>query len=134
VKLGWTREYGAGKEVPPDERFYAGGANTVRGVEERSLGHRDATGNPLGGEALLLFNMELRRPVWRRLGGSLFYDVGQVWEEPRAARFDQLTSAVGLELWYDTPVGPLRVSHGVPVSADATFKKGRWHFAILFAY
>jgi outer membrane protein assembly factor BamA len=134
VKVGWIREYGAGEEVPPDERFYAGGANTVRGVEERSLGHRDPAGNPLGGEALLLFNVELRRPIWRRFGGSLFCDAGHVWEEPGKARAEQLTLAVGLELWLNTPVGPIRVAHGFPMAADGSLKKGSWHFAILFAY
>ncbi len=134
IKLGWAEKYGAGEEVPLDERFFAGGASTVRGLAERSLGPEDSAGNPLGGKALLLFNIELRRKIWGRLGSSLFFDVGGVWEDPLEARFDQLWSSTGLELWFSTPVGPVRVAYGIPLAKDLHPVKGRWHLAILFAF
>lgn len=134
VKLGWAEKHGDGIEVPPDARFYAGGATTVRGLAERSLGLLDPAGNPLGGTGLLLINMELRRALWRRLGGSLFFDVGNVWTEPRRASIDQLWASTGLELWFSTPVGPIRLAHGIPLREKLKPAKGRWHLAILFAF
>jgi outer membrane translocation and assembly module TamA len=106
----------------------------VRGHRERSLSPPDLAGNPLGGKGLFLFNVELRRSIWGHLGGSLFFDVGNVWEQPRRAQLEQLASAVGLELWFATPVGPIRLSHGFPITDELKPAKGRWHVAILFAY
>jgi len=134
IKLGWAEKYGHGEEVPPDDRFFAGGANTVRGLAERSLGPEDSAGNPLGGKALFLFNLELRRKIWGRLGSSLFFDLGGVWDDPFTARFEQLWATTGLEAWFSTPVGPVRVAHGIPLQKDLRPAKGRWHVAILYAF
>ncbi len=134
IKLGWAEEYAESSEVPPDVRFYAGGASTVRGFVERSLGPMDPAGNPLGGEGLLLLNLELRRSLWRSLGGDLFFDVGNVWQDPRRATWKQLNASTGLELWYSTPVGPVRLAYGVSLTEDIKLKGGRWHLAILFAF
>lgn len=134
VKMGWAEEHGDGLEVPLDARFYAGGATTVRGLAERSLGPLDPAGNPLGGKGLLLFNTELRRTLWRRLGASLFFDVGNVWSQPRHATIEQLWASTGLELWFSTPVGPVRVAHGIPLRERLKPAKGRWHVSILFAF
>jgi outer membrane protein insertion porin family len=134
VKLGWTEEHGQGQEVPPDARFYAGGATTIRGLAERSLGSMDPAGNPLGGKGLLLFNLELRRSLWRRLGGSLFWDLGNVWSRPRRANLSQLWSSAGVELWFSTPVGPARLAYGVPLREKLEKTKGKIHLAILFAF
>ncbi len=134
VKLGWAREYGQSQDVPPDARFYAGGATTVRGLAERSLGSMDPAGHPLGGNGLLLFNMELRRHLWWRLGGSLFWDLGNVWSQPRRARLNQLWTSAGVELWFSTPVGPLRLAYGIPLRKDLDKSKGKIHLAILFAF
>jgi outer membrane protein insertion porin family len=134
MKLGWTEEHGQGQEVPPDARFYAGGATTVRGLAERSLGSMDPAGNPLGGKGLLLFNLELRRSLWRRLGGSLFWDLGNIWTRPRRANLRQLWSSAGMELWFSTPVGPVRLAYGVPLRKKLEKTKGKLHIAILFAF
>ncbi len=134
IKLGLAEKHSDAEEVPPDDRFFAGGANTVRGLAERSLGPEDSAGNPLGGKALFLVNVEWRRKIWRRLGGSLFFDVGGVWDDPSKARFEQLWSTTGLEAWFSTPVGPLRVTHGIPIRKDLRPARGRWHVAILFSF
>jgi len=134
IRIGLAEKHGRGEEVPPDDRFFAGGANTVRGLAERSLGPEDSAGNPLGGKALFLFNVELRRKIWGRLGSSLFYDLGGIWDDPPAARWEQMWSTVGVEAWFSTPVGPVRVAHGVPLQEDLTPAKGRWHVAILYAF
>jgi len=134
IKLGLAQKHGSGEEVPPDDRFFAGGANTVRGLAERSLGPEDPAGNPLGGKALLLFNVELRKKIWSRLGSSLFFDLGGIWDDPAKAGFEQVWATTGLEAWFSTPVGPVRVAHGIPLREDLRPAKGRWHLAILYAF
>jgi outer membrane protein insertion porin family len=134
IKVGLAEKHGRGEEVPPDDRFFAGGANTVRGLAERSLGPEDSAGNPLGGKALFLLNLELRKTIWSRLGASLFFDLGGIWDDPAKAGFEQMWATTGLEAWLSTPVGPVRVAHGIALREDLRPAKGRWHVAILFAF
>src|ERR1700691_773812 len=72
-------------DIPLPERFFAGGGTTLRGFGLNDAGPRDpTTGLPVGGLAQLLFNQELRFPmtlpvVGKRLGGTFFYDAGNVY-------------------------------------------------------
>ena len=116
--------------VPPDQRFYAGGPNSVRGYARNELGPRvyvtdsiivqgtDTTlrnlrASPTGGNTVITANLELRVPTPifpDRVRLGLFVDVGQVWE-----RGDTLTAVSGLRvtpglgLRFITPLGPVRL-------------------------
>ncbi|MGE5177854.1 MAG: outer membrane protein assembly factor [Bacteroidota bacterium] len=88
--------------IPPEERFFLGGANTIRGYGENELGSRaqvDSTGRYLeisdttgaehrlpilrvGGRILLLVNAELRHELFGPFGMEVFLDGGNVWERP----------------------------------------------------
>jgi translocation and assembly module TamA len=50
----------AAEDVPPDRRFYAGGAGSIRGYPYQSVGPRTPGGSPAGGDALLEAGLELR--------------------------------------------------------------------------
>ncbi len=71
--------------IPLPERFFAGGGTSLRGIALNQAGPRDAdTGFPVGGQAVLIFNQELRFPlklpfVGTGLGGTLFYDGGNTY-------------------------------------------------------
>jgi outer membrane protein assembly factor BamA len=67
----------------PSERFFAGGANTVRGYREDDLGARSVFDDAEGGEGLLVLNGELRFPIYRWLKGVGFVDVGNVFPKAR---------------------------------------------------
>lgn len=116
--------------VPPDQRFYGGGPNSVRGYHLNELGPRvyvvdgiiangtDSTfvnlrASPTGGNAIVVANLELRfaTPLFPdRMRVALFGDVGQVW-----ARSEEITSAQGLRFTpglgvrFVTPLGPVRL-------------------------
>ena len=47
------------------DRFRAGGATSVRGYGEESLGPRDPDGLPIGGDRLMILNQEVRFPMYR---------------------------------------------------------------------
>ena len=49
-------------EIPIDERFFNGGATTVRSFNERDLGPHDNHGHPVGGEFFTVFNVEYTFP------------------------------------------------------------------------
>jgi outer membrane protein assembly factor BamA len=116
--------------VPPDQRFYAGGPNSVRGYSRNGLGplvywtdslvvsgtdttYRNIRASPTGGNTVFTANLELRvpSPIFPdRVRLGLFVDVGQVWE-----RGDTLTTVSGLRvtpglgLRFITPLGPVRL-------------------------
>jgi outer membrane protein insertion porin family len=115
-------------DVPLPERFFAGGGTSIRGFGLNQAGPRDPiTGFPIGGLALLAFNQELRFPmrlpiVGNRLGGTFFYDAGNVytdihhisfaWKPPTNNNLAYFSHTVGFGVRYPTPVGPVRVDFG----------------------
>ncbi len=116
--------------VPPEQRFYAGGPNSVRGYGRNELGPRvyvqtvtvDTAGDstfsdvltaPTGGNSVFVFNAELRfaTPLFpQRMRVGLFVDVGQVWERGQeliTTRSLRVTPGAGLR--FSTPLGPVRL-------------------------
>lgn len=114
--------------IPLPERFFAGGATSLRGFGLNEAGPRDpCTGFPIGGLAVLIFNQELRFPlklpfVGSRLGGTIFYDGGNVysdvshismaWKPSSTSNLNYFSHTVGFGFRYPTPVGPVRVDFG----------------------
>ena len=114
--------------IPLPERFFAGGATTLRGFGLNEAGPRDpCTGFPIGGLAVLMFNQELRFPmklpfIGSRLGGTIFYDGGNVysdvshitmaWKPSATSNLNYFSHTVGFGFRYATPIGPVRVDFG----------------------
>jgi outer membrane protein insertion porin family len=140
-RFGVEETFGSTEEadIPLPERFFAGGGTSLRGFGLNQAGPRDpVTGFPIGGLALLAFNQEFRFPmrlpfVGNRLGGTLFYDAGNVyqdishisfaWKPPANNNLAYFSHTVGFGVRYPTPVGPVRVDFGYqinPASYEAT--------------
>ncbi len=140
ARLGLAWPQGRTTEVPIFDRFFLGGASSVRGHQERSLGPESADGNPIGGEAVALFNLEIRRPKQiGPFGLILFADAGNVWRDISAMqRRFKLAYGTGVGIFLDTPIGPFRIGHGwkVKVSSrgDVTFERGVFHFSVMYAF
>ncbi|MFA5069033.1 MAG: BamA/TamA family outer membrane protein, partial [Candidatus Omnitrophota bacterium] len=120
--------------VPIYERFFAGGANTVRGYKERSIGPRDAnTGDPIGGEAMLVGNAELTYPVFKNFKIAAFYDIGNVWHSTDDhIKVDDFKSGAGFGVRVKTPIGPVKVDLGYPLDKahPDDRQKVRFHFSM----
>jgi outer membrane protein insertion porin family len=124
----------SGNFIPPEQRFYAGGPNDVRGFQRNSLGpvvyvvpqgevdSAAIQGRPInpdrvtvaatGGNTLAVGNVEIRvpSPVFSsRLRLAAFVDAGGVWQ--RGAQIStpviRVTPGVGIRL--ATPLGPARL-------------------------
>jgi outer membrane protein insertion porin family len=123
--------------VPPDQRFYGGGPNSVRGYSRNELGpvvyvihYRDSidvaatqtagdtvwryvTTAPTGGNTAIIMNAELRvpSPIFpQRMRFGFFVDAGQVWErgeELVTLRAIRVTPGAGVR--FGTPLGPVRI-------------------------
>jgi len=140
TKIGIENNLGSSTFIPLPERFYAGGANSLRSFAINQAGPRDiVTGFPVGGEALLLNQLEVRFSplplpfVGTNLSPVLFHDAGNVFSHademlPSIFRFrpnkcdttngsstcdfNYFSHAVGAGLRYSTPIGPVRVDVG----------------------
>src|SRR5256712_309431 len=127
--------------IPPDQRFYGGGPNSVRGYARNELGprvyvtddttggvYRNVTASPIGGNSIVVMNAELRLPTPLfpdRMRLALFVDAGQVWErggDPGTVTGVRVTPGVGLR--FTTPLGPVRLVgayYGCPAATSSPF-------------
>jgi len=105
------------RSLPVYERFYAGGAYSVRGFPERSLGPRNARGVSLGGVASLVGNAELRVDIPDSdFSLGFFADTGMVWDKISEMNLADMAVGVGLGVRYVTPIGPIRLDVGFVVA------------------
>jgi len=114
-------------DLPASERFFSGGDTTVRGFGLDQLGTPetlDANGFPIGGNAVIVLNAELRVPVWRDLGVVTFLDGGNVFRRIPDFSLGEVRGAAGFGLRYRSPIGPLRVDLGFKLDRQ-TLPDGR---------
>ncbi len=124
ARLGLANRLDQGRTIPLSERFFAGGANTVRGYPEKGLGPKDLSDDPLGGKFLVLGNVECRFRIWGSLGAVLFLDAGNVWRNAKNFDAGEIRKSVGGGLHYETPVGPVRLEYGYkldPLPGEALY-------------
>ena len=115
-KLGLAWPIAGDSELPPHQRFYAGGTGSVRGFQRRMVGPLSADDIPLGGMSILETSLEVRFPVRSKIWGALFLDAGQVWVNRGDISPGDLRLAAGPGVLARTPVGPLRLDLGFPLA------------------
>lgn len=133
LRAGLANEYDNSSAVPIYERYFAGGANSVRGYKERSIGPRDTeTLDAVGGEAMFIGNFEVTYPIFTNLKLAAFYDIGNVWENADDIVMDNLKSSVGTGVRVKTPIGPVKLDMGYPLDKanEDDNKKVRFHFSM----
>jgi len=133
LRAGWSDPFSNTQKVPIYERFFAGGANTIRGYHERKIGPIDTvTEDPIGGEAMFIGNIEYTYPLTDFLKVASFFDSGDVWKEKEDFFSGGLMSSVGIGLRVKTPLGPINLDYGWPLDLEPgeDGKEGRFHFSI----
>lgn len=108
--------------IMPPERFYLGGAHSIRSYEPDftpPLGcYVDDHGKrhlvPQGGRTMINGNFEFRFPLWRKLGAVLFQDMGMLIEKSftEVVKGNRFVAGTGFGLRYNTPIGPLSFDIG----------------------
>jgi outer membrane protein assembly factor BamA len=129
-----TSGSGEATELPIDERFFNGGATTVRSFGERDLGPHDNHGHPVGGEFYTVFNVEYTFPIFGELQGAIFTDAGNLLPTSEDIGLSNMRYAVGAGLRYKLPVGPIRLDYGINPDPHQFEDFGAFHFSFGFAF
>jgi outer membrane protein insertion porin family len=119
-----------GQDLPLSERFFAGGSTTLRGFAQNAVGPIGADGIPLGGEAMLVINNEVRVPIFGMVDGVVFLDVGNVFLNVSDFSLTKLRESGGVGARLRTPWFLVRFDYGVPLDRRAGEARGRFFFSI----
>ncbi len=133
VRGGIADSYDDTVRVPIYERFFVGGANTVRGYRERRIGPRDPGNNePIGGESFWVGNIEETFPIVPNLiKGAVFFDTGNAFDTIGDFGDGGTFSGVGAGVRVKTPIGPVKLDMGYPLDDIAEEDKElRFYFNI----
>jgi outer membrane protein assembly factor BamA len=130
VRLGLSRGIGTGQPVPRSERFFAGGSATMRGFEQNTVGPIGPDRIPLGGEAMLVINNELRVPIVSIFDGVVFADIGNVYPRVRDVSLTDIRESAGIGLRVRTPWVLLRGDWGFVLDPRPGEPRSRFYFSI----
>ena len=133
-KFGSVQPYGRTKYVPPYEKFFLGGADTVRGYERAG-----EIGPAYGGDMYYVMNAELRFPIAREGRRNMaqfafFFDMGNSWDHFDDIDFSlgpnehQFKAGVGVGLRFTTPALPIRIDWGYGLNHAKGQDKSHFYF------
>src|SRR6185295_18580296 len=129
-RIGGGDGFGQSRDLPMFRRFFAGGINSTRGYARSMLGPLNEFDSPVGGRSLLEGSIEFRTPLYKQIGGVVFFDVGEVRRQPFSYTTGDLKYGTGFGLRYHTVVGPLRVDLGFPLEPPRGEAHWQVHFSI----
>ena len=96
--------------LPPSQRFFAGGDESVRGYAYHSLAPHDAQGNLIGGHYLTTGSIELNWDVYKSYGLAVFGDAGGADDVPQV----ELHYGAGIGFRYRLPFGAVAIDLAHP--------------------
>lgn len=142
ANLGYGSGYGKTSVLPFYKHFYAGGARTIRGYEESSLGPKDSFNNPFGGNLLVTGTVALIIPTFfapetKSLRLAWFTDGGQVYDLQNKQSLSPpygnrnptgLRYSTGLSLTWMSPMAPLVFSIATPLNSHPGDKTQNFSF------
>jgi translocation and assembly module TamA len=96
--------------LPPTERFFAGGDQSVRGYAYQGIGALDHNGNVLGGPDSVVASVELQYRLsqyrlLQKFGVATFFDAGNAGYSFGG----NLKEGTGAGIFWISPIGPVRV-------------------------
>lgn len=136
-KIGRAGGY-SGKGLPISKRFFMGGPRSLRGFTYRNIGPLDETGEAIGGEALLQFNVELQYGFTRFFRGFVFYDRGNVYgagdrlgnTTDKLYDLEEMRHSWGFGIHFFSPIGPISIAYGFKLDQREGETPNEFHFTI----
>lgn len=145
LAFGIAVPYGNAEMIPFEKRYFAGGANSVRGWSVRSLGPGSfpGDGNFMNqtGDLKMEGSLEYRSNLFWKLAGAVFVDAGNVWtlrnyESQPGGQFlfnkfyKQIAVAYGIGFRIDLGFFILRFDGGMK-AVNPAYEKGRDRYPII---
>ncbi|MBI5016689.1 MAG: outer membrane protein assembly factor BamA [Deltaproteobacteria bacterium] len=128
---GFAADLAGEETLPIDKRFFLGGRTSVRGFDRDGIGPKSADGTAVGGDTMVNARAELRFPLWKSLGGDLFWDAGNVWNRKAdKPNYLDLRKGAGGGLRYLTPIGPIALDLGFKLDRKEGEAPSAWNFTI----
>ena len=117
VEAGYT-ETNAFDELPPRQRFFAGGDQSVRGYDFEELGPRNNLEEVIGGRKLLVGSVEYDHRITDSIALAAFFDAGNAFN---GTDIDpQRGTGVGVR--YLSPIGPIRLDVATALDDDNSIR------------
>jgi translocation and assembly module TamA len=102
-------------KLPINEKFYVGGAQSLRGYAYQLGGDLDAKKRPIGGRSFIETSVELRLNITDTIGAVGFLDSGKAYSAIMPNTGDSLLHGAGFGFRYMTDFGPIRIDVGFPL-------------------
>lgn len=138
LRLGAAGAFSDATELPVSERFFAGGASSLRGFETDRLGPQraNAVGDeiPVGGNGLAIASLEARIDVTRDFGVQVFVETGGLFARAKNLRLSDLREVAGVGVRYRSPVGPIRLEWAWILDRRPDEKAGQLHLGLGYAF
>jgi outer membrane protein insertion porin family len=134
-ELGYGGGYRNNNELPFFKNFYGGGVSSVRGFATSSLGPKDNDNRSLGGDRRVVLSSELFFPLPRvkddkSVRMSVFIDGGNVYGKGEKFDIGEFRYSTGLALTWFSPIGPLKLSYGIPIKRKPEDRIERFQFLL----
>ena len=121
--------------VPIFDRYFLGGANTLRGFAFRQVSPKDGDNQPIGGNSFVNATAEYTYPIVERVRGAFFFDIGNVYLNAYDFSFSDMKSDAGIGIRLNLPIGPLRLDYGYPIMTDKTSgRTGKIQFSVGYQF
>jgi len=123
-------------DVPFFERYFLGGAYSLRGFRYRDVAPQErglygVGDEPVGGNTYYMAYAEYSIPIIDRVRLAAFYDMGNVYYDSYEFKPAEFNADVGLGLRLNLPIGPLRFDYGIPVhDSNDVGGGGRFNFTV----
>ncbi|MCG3149335.1 MAG: Outer membrane protein assembly factor BamA [Verrucomicrobiae bacterium] len=122
-------------DVPIYDRFFLGGANTLRGFSYRKVGPKDINNEPVGGNSMVNGTAEYSFPIIEKIRGAFFVDAGEVLRDSFTFNTEDIKVDAGIGVRLNLPIGPLRLDYGYPLISDKqTGRTGKIQFSVGYQF
>ena len=114
----------SGKELPFYKRHFGGGAGSVRGFGNKTLGPLYPNGKAKGGEISILGSANLITPAFffddnEKMRMSVFIDAGNIYEKSSNIKLGDIRMSAGFGFAFLSPIGAIGAFISTPVLKKA---------------
>lgn len=134
-RTGYAHVFTPHLDIPIEEKFFLGGANSIRGFEEDSVGppltQKSKYYSTTGGDFMLNYGAEMQFSLTRTFFIGIFFDGGGAFNLSKAG-FDSkdLREGAGFGFKWKTPIGEMSADMGFKLDRRSGEKLNVFHFSV----